>query len=413
MIQLLVYTLLMMIIGTGLEQCAMAQSTRFPQFYTDKNRYFSFIPPLEWEGRKEFPDDPRSKVAFTHVDPDTGNEAALVIICYQVDNPRPVRSLKKFLENRLSLLRKETGAIVSPLETMNVAGTECITANVFMNDTKTKIILGYPYGTLCLDITYTASVFIYEKYHQDILDSLQTFIPLKGAFERDEDIVAAQNKIWLKKEALFLLSDKKYARAAELLEPLAADNDNDSNLHFQLGVAYQGLQRPDDAIRELTTAAKLNPQFWEAYFQMGVIYYNLENFIQAEEMFLAAREINPESYEVNINLASAYRHSGKAKKAIIEYNRLLDLNPSNVSVLFNMGMAYLQLNNVERAIQCYEKALYIEPDNTAVMVNLAACHYAQKDYLKAQRLCDNALVIDPAIQKAQELRKQIEEALSR
>ena len=53
----------------------MAEQTKFPQFYTDKNRYFSFIPPYGWT-KKEFPDDPRSKVIFTFFDNDTKTKTA-------------------------------------------------------------------------------------------------------------------------------------------------------------------------------------------------------------------------------------------------------------------------------------------------------------------------------------------------
>lgn len=386
----------------------MAQDNTYPEFYTDKNRYFSFIPPTGWTRAEEFPDDPRSKVAFTYHDNDSDLDVALVFIVTQVDKPRTLKSLTKFLEDRLRIVRKQTGAITTSVEPVMLGETQCVSTEVFLDTTKTKIFLGYPYDTLCLDITYTAPVGVYDVYLPAVQESIATFIPLKGAFIKDEDIVAAQNRIWLQKEAVLLLSDQKYRQALELLEPIVKERENDSNMQFQLGLAYRGLNMSSKAIERFSKATEINPLFWEAYFQLGVVYLHNKNYLKAEDTFTAALNINPESYKVALNLATAYRLVGKAKKAVALYKTLLDRNSTDVSVWFNMGRAYLDMRKVRKAQNSFEQALVYEPNHLASLVNLAACRFTVKQFDDARSLCKKAVFLDPNCVQAKKLLEEID-----
>jgi len=386
---------------------------KYPYFYTDKNNYFSLIPPAGWEGRQEFPEDTRSKVVFSHKDTETGKNAELVILVYQVDVPRSKKSLVSFMENRLNLLKQKSACEIFPLKDVNVAGTSCVQYEIIMNNTKAFNLVGYPAGKLCMNIAFSAPYEVYHNYLQAVLQSLDSMIILKGSMKKNDEILKAQKLIWLQKQAKIMFDNNQYHLARGFIEESLKEFPDDALLHYQMGYALQHLNDSDNALVYYDKAATLKKDFWEPYFRIGQIYHDKGDYFKSESNLIKAIEINPDSIEIMADLAIIYRKTKRTALAIELYESILEKNAKNVPVLFNLGRAYFEEHEYELAKKCFTDCLAIEPDNPSVMVNLAGCLFKEAKFEEAKALCIRALQLDPTIEKAKPMLEELDKLTGR
>ncbi len=86
------------------------------------------------------------------------------------------------------------------------------------------------------------------------------------------------------------LNAKDFAKAGKPLSLAAAEEEN-GNLWFQLGVVYMQIEeweKAADAIQKAIDKGELR-QEGEAYIRLGSAYFNMEQFKKAENAFKAAR----------------------------------------------------------------------------------------------------------------------------
>ncbi len=388
--------------------CLMGQEMRNPKFFTDKNRYISFIAPQDWELRQVNEDDPRTKLVFTHTDLGTQLKVSLTILAYQVETPRTLESLKSFLTHRLNTLRKH-GAVFSDIEEVSVADTTCVQTQIKADGNTSLVILGYPDNSLCLDIVYHAPDSLFDSYLSTVRDSIDSLVTLKGAILDDPELREQQRLFWLKKQVFFNMDNGDYDTAREMLKELIIAEPENFSLYFQVGMTYMQQKYYTAATEYFDKATQLFPDYWEAYFQNGVAYMHKENYEKAVEQFEKTIAINKQSVEATVNLAIAYRKLGEPEKAVELYKKLLELNPTNQVYLFNLGRTYSDIGNFEQAKTCFEKCIEIDPENASAMVNLAYVYMSVSNFDKARELCEQALLRDSELEQAKTLLNELKQ----
>ncbi|HEY6160514.1 MAG TPA: tetratricopeptide repeat protein [Bacteroidia bacterium] len=116
------------------------------------------------------------------------------------------------------------------------------------------------------------------------------------------------------------------------------------------GIALYYAGKPDDAIRDYTTAIHLSHDYAEAYSNRGRLYYGMKEFEKAIDDYNQAIAINP-------NSALAYLERGNAEmdgfndneEAIKDYSEAIRIDPDLVQAWYNRGMAELHLGKNEKA----------------------------------------------------------------
>jgi Tfp pilus assembly protein PilF len=86
-----------------------------------------------------------------------------------------------------------------------------------------------------------------------------------------------------------------------LTQALARGNDF-YDIHYYLGIAYNGAALFDDAIKQYERALELNAKSTDANIQAGIAYQNLKSYVKAREYYTRAIQIDPENQTATENL---------------------------------------------------------------------------------------------------------------
>ena len=132
---------------------------------------------------------------------------------------------------------------------------------------------------------------------------------------------------------------------------------------FELGFAYNNLDRPNDAIFAYREALRINPELAEAWNNLGVAYNDLGRYDDAIAAYREALRINPEYANAWNNLGVAYYNLDRYNDAIAAYREALRINPEHADAWTNLGVAYTLLERYDDAIAAAREAVRINPND--------------------------------------------------
>jgi Flp pilus assembly protein TadD len=187
--------------------------------------------------------------------------------------------------------------------------------------------------------------------------------------------------------------DKQDFQAAVVpLQKFLAEKDDFAYAHFQLGYAYTGLQKPQQARGEYERAMQLDPKMPEAALNLGILLL-VEEPAAAVKPLQKAVELLPTQSRPRTLLGLAYEKSGDAKNAESAYEGALALDPKDSETGLHLAQLYLHQNRAQHAEAKFRALLSGEPESQAALAGLAASLEAQKspeaadayrNYLKVQ-----------------------------
>jgi tetratricopeptide (TPR) repeat protein len=88
----------------------------------------------------------------------------------------------------------------------------------------------------------------------------------------------------------------------DLLTQALAHGNDFYDIHYYLGIAYNGAALFDDAIKQYERALELNPKSTDANIQAGIAYQNMKSYAKAREYYIRAIGIDPENQTATENL---------------------------------------------------------------------------------------------------------------
>lgn len=218
---------------------------------------------------------------------------------------------------------------------------------------------------------------------------------------------------------MLILSDKKVESPLDIIGECSAkinDNKDLPDCLLRRGIAYEQMERTDDAYADFFLAAKKynSP---EGFFNLGSIDGRRSEFDKAEKNFLKAIELKNDFFESYMNLASIYevqkkyekalefvdkagniqpknpvpffargniyRYLDKPAMAIVQYSKCLEIDNSNPVVFMNRGILYMMTNNKELAINDFLTAHRLSPENDRIIRHIAIYYANEQDYENA------------------------------
>ena len=127
------------------------------------------------------------------------------------------------------------------------------------------------------------------------------------AIALDPDLAEAHFRLGLAYDTLDKAeeAEAEYKKAIEGYKKYLGDHPDDFEAHYSLGQTYANLHQYSDAIREYRQATKLKEDDAEMYFDLGIAQTRLAQYSEAVASFTKSLEIDPDNYRAEEALAEA------------------------------------------------------------------------------------------------------------
>ena len=165
----------------------------------------------------------------------------------------------------------------------------------------------------------------------------------------------------LERNALSLLKDKEYDKAAKIYAQLAVENPENEKFLLSAANCYDLKGDKKIAVGLYKKALALNPQSFAVLQNLATIYYELKKYEKTIEFATKALECQANNFAALLNLGNAYYALGKNEEALKYYEEAYQLNPNSYNVLLNLASTYYNLGKFLKAVELAEKAIEKRP----------------------------------------------------
>jgi tetratricopeptide (TPR) repeat protein len=151
-----------------------------------------------------------------------------------------------------------------------------------------------------------------------------------------------------------------------------------------------------NALSDLLQAIALKRELPNTLNRLGIAYENLERYDEALDAYARAISDSPAYGLLYTNRANVYAAQGDAEKAVEEHSEAIRHDPLLAIAYNNRAVVYSDQHRFERAAADYDMAITIDPNCAACYVNRGAFRAeVNHDYPAALVDFDRAIKIDP------------------
>lgn len=158
-------------------------------------------------------------------------------------------------------------------------------------------------------------------------------------------------------------------------DALKLDSDN-PEIYNNLGYIYNHTDQFNEAVKVCQEAIRLLGQTGEAFKQgyqvreqvlghafknLGNAYLGLGKYEEAIDILRKATETDPKSAAAHFNLGLAHYIAGQHAEAAESYKRALELRPGLAAAHFNLALAYIRMKDRTAALEQYNALKPINP----------------------------------------------------
>jgi protein O-GlcNAc transferase len=170
-----------------------------------------------------------------------------------------------------------------------------------------------------------------------------------------------------------------FAASLDPLRKYIAQRPDEAYPHFQLGYAYAGLKRHDDAKNEFSRAIALDPKMAAAHLNLGLVLIDSDP-AAAAEAFRHAAELQPTESRPRFLAGFCLEHAGKFPDAIEQYRAALTLSPKDYESHFALGRVLLRSGDAPGAEEQFRAAVAARADSAPAKLGLGSALLMQKKY---------------------------------
>lgn len=170
--------------------------------------------------------------------------------------------------------------------------------------------------------------------------------------------------------------------------PTIASRINLAKAYFEAGKPAEGLH----TARQLSAENKDNVQ---VHFTLGVLLASEKQTLAAQSELEQANALQPQSFETLHNLGGVYLRNGQLAKAELVLNRALQLKPDSAETLYLLGQVYSEESRPVDALDQLIRAHKLAPENVDIVYTLARVSMSQNYYEDSIPLLESGLKIAP------------------
>ena len=170
-----------------------------------------------------------------------------------------------------------------------------------------------------------------------------------------------------------------FAAALDPLQKYLAERPDDPFAHFQLGYAYAGLKRWEEAKTEFSRAIALDPKMAPAQLNLGLVLMESDP-AAAAEAFRHAADLQPAESRPRYLAGYALERAGKFAEAGEQYRAALTISPQDYECRFALGRVLLRAGDAAAAEEQFREAVALRGDSAPARLGLANALLVQKKY---------------------------------
>jgi tetratricopeptide (TPR) repeat protein len=185
-----------------------------------------------------------------------------------------------------------------------------------------------------------------------------------------------------------------FAAALEPLQKYLAERPDEPYPHFQLGYAYAGLKRAEDAKREFSRTVALDPKMAPAHLNLGLVEMDSDPAAAADE-FRRAAELQPTESRPRFLAGLALERAGKFPDAIEQHRAAIALSPNDYAERFALARTLLRAGDAAGAEDQFRAAVSLNAGAGPAKLGLGTALLAQKKYDEASGALADYLKLTP------------------
>lgn len=192
------------------------------------------------------------------------------------------------------------------------------------------------------------------------------------------------------------IDTKQFDTAVWIMEGMLRGAEDNSELHYLLGVAYDGLKQPGKALRHLAKVENSSRFFKNAVVHQTILLRDSGKTDQAIDVVSKALLSDPFDPDYYLYLGAFYEEKKEYDKAVQVLDKGLGIEQDNVRILFRSAVVYDKAGNKTKSIEAVKRILEIKPDD-ADALNFLGYTYADLgiNLDEAEVLIQNALKQKP------------------
>lgn len=165
------------------------------------------------------------------------------------------------------------------------------------------------------------------------------------------------------------------AEGLRTAKELSAQNKDNVQVHFTLGVLLVTEKEDRVAQTELEQANALQPQTFDILHDLGGVYLRNGEFAKAELILRRALTLKPDSPETLYLLGQTYKEESKPVDALDQLMRAHKLAPENTDVIYSLARVSMSQNYYEDSIPLLESGLKIAPGRSDLQAALGESYF--------------------------------------
>ncbi len=167
--------------------------------------------------------------------------------------------------------------------------------------------------------------------------------------------------------------------------------------------AYWELGSPEQALHELSRAARLDPGSGAVLSLMGDIHLATGDRDMARQAYQQAAKVCPSDPHYSVQLARFLQNEGQLDQSLHWLSKALDKRP-NAELWVEAAKVYEQRGQRGEQLESLYQAVTLEPENARAHFELGLAHKQRKEYKRAIEAFERAVELEP---DDQQIHKQL------
>ncbi|NDY73950.1 hypothetical protein DO021_16020 [Desulfobacter hydrogenophilus] len=223
---------------------------------------------------------------------------------------------------------------------------------------------------------------------KDFYNADEIFASLGREIRKNPDLVV--NIVQL------LIPEHRYQDAATVLSQVRKVLPGNANINFFLGMAYESLKKPDQAIEYYLKVTPDHPQYKKTILSIAFLYRDMNRMEEAIRFLEQHHRQSPADIDITSYLASFYQDNNRDDIAVTMLQRALKVVPKNTALLFKLGAVLDTAGQRQQSIETMKTIIRLDPTHASALNYLGYTYAEMGIHLdQALELVQRALEIRP------------------